>query len=134
MTDTNFSTSDTSVSITKPVNFGFDKSQRLLRPDEFKAVFDAPIKKIHTPHLLAFIGKSDKSSARLGLAITKKKLKKAVDRNRIKRITREAFRHHCPALIPIDVVLIVKVSYDREFDISDEVAQLFNKINKQFAK
>lgn len=112
----------------------FTKSQRLLTAADFKSVFDAPIKKIHTPHLLLFIGKSDKPTARLGLAITKKKLKSAVDRNRIKRLTREAFRKHCGKMGAIDLVLIVKVGYDRKFDISIEVDELFSKLNKFYQK
>jgi len=36
--------------------------------------------------------------ARLGLAIAKKRAKRAVDRNRLKRIARDSFRHHRLAL------------------------------------
>ncbi|WP_036378885.1 ribonuclease P protein component, partial [Moraxella catarrhalis] len=82
---------------------------------------------------LAFIGQGQGLSARLGLAITKKKLKKAVDRNRLKRLCRENFRHRQASWVAIDVVVIVKAGYPREFDIATEVTELFNKINKLYS-
>ena len=44
--------------------------------------------------------------ARLGLAISKKNCRAATNRNRIKRIVRESFRHHQTALAGFDVVVI----------------------------
>ena len=43
---------------------------------------------------------------RLGLAISKKKLAKAVARNRIKRIIRESFRYHQALLAGLDIVVL----------------------------
>lgn len=88
--------------------FTFSSVHRLLTAQDFEAVFEAPIKKIHSTHFLLFVAQTKQPYARLGLAITKKKLKKAVDRNLVKRQTREIFRlnqNHLPAL---DCVLIVK--------------------------
>lgn len=121
------------IAASSPTAYSFEKRHRLLTPADFKAVFDSPIKKVHTPHLLAFIAQNQGIASRLGLAITKKKLKKAVDRNRLKRLCRENFRHHHASWMAIDVVVIVKVGYPREFDIATEVAELFNKINKLYS-
>lgn len=115
-------------------NHRFTKQHRLLGSPEFKAVFDAPIKKIHTAHLLAFIAKGSSDESRLGLAITKKKLKHAVARNHIKRLTREVFRHKRSHLAAIDIVVIVKVGYQKSFDIGQEVDELFSKIHQKFGK
>jgi ribonuclease P protein component len=56
--------------------------------------------------LLSFHRRDDEGPARLGLAVGRR-LGNAVGRNRIKRIVREAFRHH-PLLFPegLDVVVI----------------------------
>jgi len=54
--------------------------------------------------------KSGKTPApgRLGLAIAKKRAKRAVDRNRIKRVARESFRHNRERLVGYDAVVMNK--------------------------
>ncbi len=44
--------------------------------------------------------------ARLGLAISKKKIRTAAARNRIKRLVRESFRLRCRNLSSIDIVVL----------------------------
>lgn len=46
--------------------------------------------------------------ARLGLAISKKAARHATARNRIKRLAREAFRHHQAELAGLDVVVMAR--------------------------
>ena len=46
--------------------------------------------------------------ARLGLAIAKKHVKLAVDRNRIKRVIRESFRHHRQQISGLDLVVLAR--------------------------
>jgi len=46
--------------------------------------------------------------ARLGLAVAKRLARRAVDRNRIRRIARETFRLRRPMLLRNDFVLLVK--------------------------
>ena len=112
------------------IPLSFTKAERLLHPNEFKRVFDNPIKKIHSEHLLLFIqtGAPEQTQARLGLAITKKKVKLAVMRNRLKRLSREIFRHTAPTLGSVDVVLIVKKSYAKKTDLNDELTHIFEKL------
>jgi len=45
---------------------------------------------------------------RLGMAIAKKQVKSAVNRNRIKRIVRESFRLHRHAIPPLDIVVMAR--------------------------
>ncbi|UNU72494.1 ribonuclease P protein component [Moraxella nasovis] len=106
----------------------FSKSQRILTPDEYKLVFNKPIKKIHSDHLLLFVQKNNTKKPRLGLAITKKKLKHAVMRNWTKRLAREYFRHVALEIGSVDVVLIVKKSFTKECDIHGELNHLFGKL------
>jgi ribonuclease P protein component len=76
--------------VTKKV-FCFPSQLRLKKPAEFKKVFDKPIKSSDQYFTLLAI-KNDFEYPRLGLAIPKKIIRKAVHRNVIKRAVRENFR------------------------------------------
>lgn len=97
---------------TQPQRFTFIKQQRLLNSTAFTPVFTTPTFKAHQPNLLFFVRLRDnlhENYSRLGLAITKKKVKRANQRNRIKRLAREYFRLHQHELNkPVDIVIIVK--------------------------
>ena len=49
---------------------------------------------------------NDERAPRLGLAISKKNCRLAVERNRLKRIVRESFRQHQATLPGIDIVVL----------------------------
>jgi len=68
--------------------------------------------------ILAARGRGEHS--RLGLAVAKKRAKRAVDRNRLKRIVREHFRHHCDSLERLDLVVMNR---DQATEASNEVLQ-----------
>lgn len=74
-----------------PGNAHFPKCAKLLKPAEFKHVFNAAMR-VSDRHLTIFYNANDLNQPRLGLAISKKVSKLAVDRNRIKRLARETFR------------------------------------------
>lgn len=81
------------------------KKQRLLKPAEFQRVFDSARRSRDRYFtILTRSGESDR--ARLGLAVSKKTDRRAVARNRIKRIIRESFRR--TALATSDYVVISK--------------------------
>ncbi|HHN78161.1 MAG TPA: ribonuclease P protein component [Phycisphaerales bacterium] len=69
----------------------YRKRHRLSRDADYKAVYRARIKKAGGP-LLVFIRPNGLPEHRLGLAVGRR-VGRAVDRNRIKRLLREAFRH-----------------------------------------
>lgn len=92
----------------------FGKQHRLLTPRQFKAVFDGALfKASHRSLLLLAIPCRDSpalpgSPARLGLVVAKKHARHAVQRNRLKRLLRESFRHHQQELAGLDIVALVK--------------------------
>ena len=78
---------------------------RLKTPQDFKKCFLSR-KTIKNAAFTLHYANNDDQLARLGINIDKKKEKKAVDRNKIKRAARESFRKRnfkC-----IDIVLILK--------------------------
>ncbi|PKM10428.1 MAG: ribonuclease P protein component [Gammaproteobacteria bacterium HGW-Gammaproteobacteria-3] len=87
--------------------FSFPKQSRLRKPAEYKKVFANPVKSTDTYFTLLAIGNCY-GYPRLGLAIAKKNIRKAVDRNSIKRTVRESFRSRQHKLISIDVVVLAR--------------------------
>lgn len=50
------------------------------------------------------------TTARLGLAISKKQVRRAVDRNRLKRLARDVFRLHRAELEGLDLVVMARAT------------------------
>lgn len=88
-------------------DFGFDRSFRLLRRPEYDRVFHRPVR-AGTAALLVLASRNGLGTARLGLIVPKKALRRAVQRNRVKRIIRESFRHARPELPEMDVIVIAR--------------------------
>ena len=66
---------------------------------------------------------------RLGLAISKKELKRAVDRNRIKRLTRESFRLNQHELANADFIVMTR---KKAGEVSNE--ELFRRLEKHWQR
>jgi ribonuclease P protein component len=88
-------------------NFSFPSQLRLKKPAEFKKVFANPVKSSDTYFTILAI-KNDFDHPRLGLAIAKKSIRKAVHRNMIKRAVRENFRIQQQSLGNIDIVVLAR--------------------------
>jgi ribonuclease P protein component len=71
----------------------FSRQNRLLKPAQFQSVFRRPNRSIDR-YFKVLARENESNRHRLGLAVAKKTCRRAVDRNRIKRIIRESFRHH----------------------------------------
>ncbi|MPQ76517.1 ribonuclease P protein component [Hydrogenovibrio sp. JE_KL2] len=83
----------------------FPKAFRLLTPKDFQHVF-ADAEKFANRHWTLIVRPNQKPYPRMGLAIAKKQLNRAVWRNRIKRLARELFRQHKQALSGYDIVVL----------------------------
>lgn len=89
-------------------HFSYLRELRLLTPAHFQVVFSNPPVKAVTAELTMLACPNDKGVPRIGVTVSKKRAKRAVDRNRIKRQIRETFRlkqHKIPAF---DIVIIAK--------------------------
>ena len=119
--------------VSASTNARFTKEQRLLTPAAFREVFDAPERKLHQSHLMAFVRTNTHEQPRVGMAITKRKVPTAVSRNLIKRQIREQFRVKASILENKDIVFIVKNSIKgiSKLELKNEVNNIFKKLEKK---
>ena len=86
---------------------GFSRSFRLISKQDFQFVFAKPYKVSHR-YLLALYRPNQCSHPRLGIIISKQHVKRAVDRNLLRRIIRESFRYHRDMLKELDIIVLVR--------------------------
>lgn len=89
----------------------FPRTVRLLTPADYRQVFEAG-KRVHSGLLMAAYRPKEGGFARLGLAVAKRSVKRAHERNRIKRLAREHFRQSRDRLPPVDIIVLAKPGVD----------------------
>lgn len=111
------------------VTYEFNRELRLLTPGQFQNVFSNPLR-FGSSHFTILVKKNPDNINRLGLAVAKKRVKLAVQRNRIKRLTRESFRLHQHDLPNIDIVVLVKSGIDNldNATINKQLVKIWRKI------
>lgn len=90
-----------------PGRVRFSKRSRLINAHQYGRVF-ARGRRLGERQFLAIAAANNLPVARLGLAVSRKTAHRAVDRNRLKRLVRESFRHHQEELEGLDVVVIAR--------------------------
>jgi ribonuclease P protein component len=92
--------------------YTFTKATRLLTPFDYKQVFAAAALRVSTKELLILARSNQLDHARLGIVVAKKNVRRATQRNRIKRIVRETFRHQQHQLVDssggIDAIVLAR--------------------------
>ncbi len=90
----------------------FGRGYRLTKACEFSRVFELSGRKegmrLTGPNLRVYVCCNGTGRARLGLAIPKKLVRRAVDRNRVKRVVREDFRRQKGYLRGLDVIVMAR--------------------------
>ena len=82
---------------------------RLLCAADFEQVFE-DARRSGGRALTVLARPSRRDRARLGLAVPRKQIATAVERNRVKRLIRESFRHHQALLEGLDVVVVARAA------------------------
>ncbi|GEN23814.1 ribonuclease P protein component [Halomonas cupida] len=102
----------------------FPRHYRLLTAGDYRHVFDSAVYKVHGKGLMALATPNDLGHPRLGLVFSKKNVRRAVDRNRLKRLARESVRHSQYRLPGVDIVLLARRGVN-EVDNNTVHRQLF---------
>jgi ribonuclease P protein component len=110
------------------VSNAFPRAHRLLTSNDFQRVFQAPIKSSDAFFTVLARSTSQNQPARLGLAIARKQLKRAVDRNRVKRLVRECFRLQAPAALDYVVMTRHIVQQKTNAQLRASLARHFERI------
>lgn len=108
----------------------------MLRPAEFQAVFDASTVKVGEARFLLLTCPNGSDHPRLGLVVAKKKVRRSVDRNRVKRVVRESFRLHQAQLPAHDVIFMARqdlASCSRE-QLRAELDQAWKRLTRKAAR
>ncbi|MCX7087418.1 MAG: ribonuclease P protein component [Methylococcales bacterium] len=108
--------------------YSFPPRLRLRKPAEYKKVFANPLK-FTDKYFTLLVAVNEYEHSRLGLAIAKKNIRKAVDRNILKRAIRESFRMHQQQLGTLDVVVLA-----RKEALHVPLVQLRDSLQKQWLK
>lgn len=88
--------------------YSYSRQYRLARKEQVQSVFAAKPKKISRSYLLVLYTPNQLAFARLGIIVGKQHLRRAVDRNRVRRYIRESFRHHMEKLKGLDLIVMIR--------------------------
>ena len=120
--------------MTENTSLFFRPEQRLRNESDYDAVFNEPLRS--RDHYFLLLGRANNhAQARLGLIVSKKKIRKAVSRNRIKRVIRDSFRLHQHQLPAIDVIVLAyhpANGADREL-LRRSLNRHWEKLTKKFS-
>ena len=70
-------------------------------------------RKVRGRYAVLHVGKSSAGFSRLGVALTRKMIPHAVERNRVRRLVRETFRRHVAKQLPVECVVTLRQAVPR---------------------
>lgn len=88
--------------------FRYPRRLRLLTGRDFQNVFDDVQLKVPDQTILLLTRENDLDQPRLGFVISKKNIRQAVQRNRVRRIIRESFRLNQQNLPAMDIIILAR--------------------------
>lgn len=117
------------------IRLAFPRELRLLTPSSFRHVFQDPLR-VGSPYITILARPNQLIHPRIGFAISKKQIKLASDRNRIKRVTRDYFRCHQHKLPVMDYVILSRHSAPAlaNAQIRAELEKLWRRLQRHISK
>lgn len=107
--------------------FEFSRQHRLRKKADFNFVFERP-RKITGQRLILLFRPNLLGYFRIGMMLSKAKMKQAVARNRVKRLIRETFRQHRQVLAGFDIVIMLRSRQESDMDKAGHDKLLRNDI------
>jgi len=116
------------------LSLGFPQDLKLLTAENYQFVF-SKAERFGNYSFTVLARVNDQGHARLGLAISKKCAKRAVDRNRIKRLFRESFRINQHKLPSVDIIAMCKPSAIKltNQEMHSQIEKQWHFMRKKFA-
>ena len=106
--------------------FSFCRKLRLSKSHQYQAVYQQK-KRWVTKNLVFYIKSNKLNHPRLGLGVSKRTIRSAVARNRVKRINREHLRFRQKKLVGFDIVIVTRKEIK---DVKDK--ELFECLGQQW--
>jgi len=108
------------------------KKNRLLKPSEFQNIYKHG-QWVANRELVANFKSENNQISKLGITVSKKVSKRAVDRNRIKRQIREWFRKNKLSCVHIDLIITAKPNAKAKTnkEIQHSLDDLWRKVQKK---
>ena len=112
-------------------SFSFSRLSRLLSPAQFQRVFSRAQRSGDRYFTVLYCG-NESETARLGFAIAKKRIHRAVGRNRLRRLARESFRKEFSKLGGIDIIIMAQTVADTatNAELNASLAQHWERMRK----
>ena len=117
--------------------YTFGKDVRLRCAKDYQGVFNYTLFKVHQPCFLILASRSTPADQhRIGLVVAKKKVRRAHERNRVKRISRESFRLNQQKLLGLDIVVMPKVGIEKvsNAELHQQLNMAWLKLSRLLAK
>lgn len=112
--------------------YSLEKQAKMIKTDEFSSVFNFR-KRISAQYLAIYYQPNKQQRARLGLVVSKKTAKLAVNRNYMRRVLREFFRVQQHEICHVDLIIRVQKKFGKVdfFQIKQELNSLITKLNQR---
>jgi len=117
----------------RPTNSKYTFAHRLLCKTDFDRVIQT--KNLADKFIKVYFAPNDLVNARLGIIASKKVLPRSVDRNRLRRLIREVFRHHNIKYQNLDIVVMARLAFSRKSDFrTNNLERLFTLVENKCVK
>lgn len=101
---------------------------------DYQKVFNQAEFRCGNKRILLLARRNNLETGRIGLVVPKKHLRRAVDRNLVKRISRNSFRLRQSDFSGIDIVILVKGKFDSQeirTQVGGDINYLWGKLAKK---